>query len=240
MMELDTGPSAVKEATAKAKHGYGFWTLVTLVTVVVGLLSAGTAAFFAELHTNAQLRAQIERSENRVASWEERYSRLLDSYTRLAQDCEESDDCNTVTPDPEALERALRQMEIEDGRDGRDGTDGQDGEDASPQMVSEAVKGYCATRNQCEGPRGDAGPSGATGATGATGERGTDGAQGPAGPPGPQGEQGAQGPAGANGAPGRGIQSVYCEGNGPNSFWVFTFTDGNTQTVAGPCRVGIL
>lgn len=239
-MELNTGPSAVNEATAKAKRGYGFWILISIVTVVVGLLSAGSAAFFVELHTNAILREQLDRREERIQAWDERYTRLLESYTRLAQDCEEAEDCNTLAPNPEAIERILRQMEFRDGTDGQDGRDGTDGQDASPSMVAEAVRGYCAARNACQGPRGE---TGATGAQGAAGERGADGAQGPAGPPGPQGEPGAtgaQGPAGANGADGRGIQSIYCEGNGPDSFWVFTFTDGNTQTVAGPCRVGIL
>lgn len=239
-MELNTGPSAVTEATAKAKRGYGFWILVTIVSVAVSLLSAGTAAFFVELHTNTILREQLDRREERIQAWDERYTRLLDSYTRLAQDCENSEDCNTVAPDPAIIERMLRDMQVQDGIDGRDGTDGRDGRDASPGMVAEAVRGYCAARNQCQGPRGE---TGAQGAQGAAGDRGEPGAQGPAGPPGPQGEPGAtgaQGPAGANGANGRGITSVYCEGNGPDSFWVFTFTDGNTQTVAGPCRVGIL
>lgn len=236
-MEMDTGPSAVHEATAKAKRGYGFWILSSIVAIVVGLLSAGTAAFFVELHTNAQLREQIERREARIDSWDARYTRLLDSYTRLAQDCEESEDCNTLTPDPEAIERILRQMEIRDGLDGRDGIDGRDGEDASPSMVAEAVRGYCAARNECQGPRGE---TGATGATGASGANGADGAQGPAGPPGPTGATGERGEQGVRGEPGAGIQSISCEGNGPDSYWVFTFTDGNTQTVSGPCRVGIL
>lgn len=236
-MELNTGPSAVTEATAKAKRGYGFWILSSMVAIVIGLLSAGTAAFFVELNTNEQLRSQIERREERIQAWDDRYTRLLDSYTRLAQDCEEAEDCNTVTPDPEAIERILRQMEIQDGIDGADGRDGRDGQDASPGMVAEAVRGYCAARNECQGPRGE---TGAQGVTGDPGANGTDGATGPAGPPGPPGATGERGEQGVKGEPGAGIRSVSCEGNGPDSFWVFTFTDGNTQTVSGPCRVGIL
>lgn len=91
------------------------------------------------------------------------------------------------------------------------------------------------------GPRG---PRGAAGAPGAAGEPGAAGGAGEAGPAGPAGPKGEPGPAGKDGEPGRdgapgpagrGIASIGCDDTGD---WTVTYTDGATQIVAGPCRVG--
>lgn len=87
------------------------------------------------------------------------------------------------------------------------------------------------------GPRGlagAAGPAGEVGPTGAPGEAGSAGSAGPKGEAGPAGKDGANGKDGAPGAAGRGISSVACLDSGD---WQFTFTDGTTQSVAGPCKV---
>lgn len=89
------------------------------------------------------------------------------------------------------------------------------------------------------GPRGLAGAAGAAGETGPTGAPGEAGSAGPKGDAGPAGKDGANGkdgapgPAGPAGPAGRGISSVACLDSGD---WQFTFTDGATQTVAGPCK----
>jgi len=90
------------------------------------------------------------------------------------------------------------------------------------------------------GPRGLAGAAGAAGEvgpTGAPGEAGTPGSDGPKGEPGPAGKDGANGKDGAPGPAGRGISSLACLDSGD---WLVTYTDGATQTVSGPCKVGIV
>lgn len=109
-----------------------------------------------------------------------------------------------------------------------------------------------------KGDRGPAGPAGADGEDGAAGAEGANGTPGdpgaagapgtpgesivgPPGPVGPPGVDGAPGPAGADstvpGPPGQSVVSVTCEGTGPDSFWVITYTGGVTSTTAGPCRL---
>jgi hypothetical protein len=59
---------------------------------------------------------------------------------------------------------------------------------------------------------------------------------GPPGPPGPQGEQGVPG---ERGEPGRGIAAMECIDENPEdpaSRWRITYTDGQVQEDAGPCR----
>jgi hypothetical protein len=96
------------------------------------------------------------------------------------------------------------------------------------------------------GPRGPLGPRGPAGADGLDGANGTDGVDGEPGTPGADGADGADGAPGADGAdgadgaPGRGITKVECRTSPdvPNDGgdWIFTYTDGTTTTVAGPCR----
>ena len=148
--------------------------------------------------------------------------------------------------DAAAVKAAARIPKPRDGRDGptindlrpivraevakipvpADGTDGQDGTDgASPtaEDVATAVTVLCG--GSCKGDTGEKGEKGDVGAKGDTG------ATGPAGADGAPGKDGSNG---TDGAPGRGITSVTCETDGT---WTFTWTDGTTSTVAGPCRV---
>lgn len=111
------------------------------------------------------------------------------------------------------------------GDQGRNGRDGRDGKDST-----------------VPGPKGDPGnDSVIPGPAGLAGLNGKDSAvPGPAGPEGPVGPAGADGTNGADGRDGRGISSVTCEGEGENSYWVVTYTDGTTQTSTGPCRLTTL
>lgn len=98
------------------------------------------------------------------------------------------------------------------------------------------------------GATGPAGPQGLPGQPGSDGANGVDGAPGPAGPPGDPGAPGPAGPPGATGAtgpagpagPGRGISNITCDGVDATSSWIITYTDGDTQQIAGPCRVSMI
>lgn len=90
-----------------------------------------------------------------------------------------------------------------------------------------------------DGNDGAAGQNGADGLPGAAGAAGTNGLPGPAGPAGAPGKDGAPGPAGANGLPGVGIVDVQCVGEGADSHWEITYTDGTTAQSDGPCRISI-
>lgn len=109
------------------------------------------------------------------------------------------------------------------GPAGEDGADGADGADST-----------------VPGPAGAAGEPGGTGAPGAPGSDGET-IVGPPGPEGPQGPSGPEGPPGADstvpGPPGVSVISITCEGIGPDSFWLITYSGGTTDTTSGPCRL---
>lgn len=86
-MELDTGPSRVKEAMAAARRGYGFYILRTVSALGVGLLSAGTAGYFVEANNNISLKREVQQRDVRIDAWLERYSAMMDNYIDLAKDC---------------------------------------------------------------------------------------------------------------------------------------------------------
>lgn len=122
-----------------------------------------------------------------------------------------------------------------DGRDGRDGQDstvpGPPGADGVDGKDGESIVGP-------EGPKGEKGDPGES-IVGPRGPAGADstvpGPAGPSGPPGPAGPAGATGPAGADGVS---VSTVTCTGTGPDSYWTFTLTDGQTIRATGPCRIG--
>lgn len=90
------------------------------------------------------------------------------------------------------------------------------------------------------GPQGEKGDPGAAGLAGSPGAPGNVGASGLQGAKGEKGDPGPKGDKGDPGAPGRGIESVICEGNGQESYWVVTFSDGTSATSTGPCRLTTL
>lgn len=83
------------------------------------------------------------------------------------------------------------------------------------------------------GEPGVPGVPGAPGTTGEPGARGPSGERGPAGPAGPAGTAGPAGDPGPKGSQGRGIAAIECQADGR---WSVTYTDGQTESVAGPCR----
>ena len=108
------------------------------------------------------------------------------------------------------------------GVPGLAGTDGVNGIDGEPGPIG-------ATGAQGEpGPVGPIGPAGPVGATGNAG---------PAGPVGPSGPPGGPGPAGPVGATGVSIADVDCIGEGANSTWQITLTDGTILNGGGPCKI---
>ena len=111
------------------------------------------------------------------------------------------------------------------GLDGVDGADGATGPTGAP------------------GRTGPAGADGTDGTDGLGGEAGLPGAGGVPGPAGPAGKDGAMGASGATGSTGltgdtgRGITDVQCVGDGDDSYWQITYTDGTTAQSSGPCRI---
>lgn len=112
------------------------------------------------------------------------------------------------------------------------GEKGETGPPGRPPTVAEIVaafNAYCAANNGC---RGGVGPAGAPGAPGES----IVGPQGELGPVGPQGPQGEQGEPGAPGASGISVIDIYCVAVDPvATAFRFTFSDGSTIDVAGPC-----
>jgi hypothetical protein len=114
-------------------------------------------------------------------------------------------------------------------------------------VVTAAIAAYC-TGDKCVGKPGSVGPEGDKG------DKGEPGADAPKvtdeellkaaqqalsaycsldskpceGPPGPTGKDGAQGDKG------RGVTGVKCQDDGT---WLFSYSDGSTDTVEGPCKV---
>lgn len=115
-----------------------------------------------------------------------------------------------------------------------DGVNGQDGRTPTGAEVSAAITTLCG--GECRGPKGDQGEAGESikGDPGESikGDKGDKGDAGDKGDTGPASE--VAGPKGDTGDPGRGISSITCDTSGD---WVFTFTDGTTTTITGPCRV---
>lgn len=89
------------------------------------------------------------------------------------------------------------------------GPSGKDGANATQEMVSTAVQQFCAN-DACRGP---AGPAGADSTV-----------------PGPVGATGEQGPQGVS------IVDVDCVGEGADSTWQITLSDGQILNGGGPCK----
>lgn len=111
------------------------------------------------------------------------------------------------------------------GAAGMDGAPGANGLDGAPGPVG------------AQGETGPQGPPGADGSPGPQGPPGNDGAPGPAGPPGADSTvPGPAGPPGANGAQGVSIVDVDCVGEGRDSTWQITLSNGEVLNGGGPCK----
>lgn len=133
------------------------------------------------------------------------------------------------------------------GPAGQDGADGADSDVPGPPGDDSTVPGppgedgADGEDSTVPGPSGPPGPAGkdstVPGPRGATGERGPAGADSTV--PGPAGPSGPAGPAGSPGADGVGIKTAQCNGEGTNSHWLLTLTNGQTITANGPCKVSV-
>lgn len=146
--------------------------------------------------------------QQRVDRSNDRYDALFTAYQELTADCADAADCYTDVPEPQDIPQP------EPGEQGAQGIPGE------------------------RGPRGFDGPPGPAGKDGAPGVNGADGADGSPGLQGPTGADstvpGPQGPAGADG---RGVDDVQCVGDGQESYWQITYTDGTSSVSPGPCRL---
>lgn len=124
--------------------------------------------------------------------------------------------------------------------DGKDGDDGKDAPLPDPgelqALATQAVLAYCESGPQCDpGQDGDDGPTAddvqAMVAIEVGRQVGAAVAEHCAKQPGGT----CEGGVGAAGSDGVGIADVECPE--PDNDWIYTFTDGTTKTVAGPCRV---
>lgn len=193
------------------------------------------AAEVTDLRTsNTELRAQV--------------TTLLANYDALSTDCEQAEDCTTVTPDPALIEDIIGRIKIPTPAPGEPGRSPSQSEISA--AVYDAVITYCAN-GACRGDSGAPGQNGSPGASGTPGANGNDGTSGangtdgtsgangesgPAGPAGPAGADGAPGATGANGADGRGVASVSCvQTDLLTTAFRFVYTDGTTQDVNAAC-----
>lgn len=170
--------------------------------------------------------------------------------------CAEGDNCkgrDGATPTPDDIAAAFGRF-CADGKctgpAGKDGADGADGEPLAPEydMVLAAVTEVCAT-GVCTGPAGKDGVNGADGAN-ATPEMvlaavqtycADDACRGPAGPPGADSTvPGPKGDKGDIGAQGISITDVDCVGEGSESTWQITLSDGQVLNGGGPCKVAVV
>lgn len=138
---------------------------------------------------------------------------------------DDRDLCVKATQVQENPTQAIPGPKGDTGADGLDGLPGIDGATGPPGPT---------------GPAGQVGPAGADGTDGISGESGLPGAgglPGPAGPAGKDGAMGATGATGLTGESGRGITGVQCIGDGDDSYWQITYTDGTTAQSSGPCRI---
>lgn len=92
-----------------------------------------------------------------------------------------------------------------------------------------------------QGPAGKDGKNGLDGKNGADGKDGTNGLPGKDGVNGKDGADGAPGLPGKDGANGYSVVDQDCVGDGDQSYWVVTLSNGTDQKTVdalGPCRIG--
>lgn len=181
----------------------------------------------------------------------------------LAEDistvCEEQgslmvDDRDLCVKADQVQDNPTEQIPGPKGDQGKDGPPGPRGETGPPGPPG---------LNGADGGRGPGGPPGGPGPAGSDGANGSDGLNGVDGEPGPAGADGPQGPAGNDGQPGPGgpqgppgndgapgpqgepgetgpqgvsITDVECIGEGNDSAWQITLSDGSVLNGGGPCR----
>lgn len=206
------------------------WAVVAVViagtiALVVFALSTQQATIEALRDRNASLGHQIDEASSR-------YDRLFGEYSKLYDESKNHGVQPSTTNPTDVPDTATSGSTGPAGAAGAVGAQGPRGDMGVPGQTGPAGK---------DGQKGDTGAPGATGDTGPAGSPGTagsDGAPGAQGVPGPQGATGPAGPAGKDGADGkdgRGIATVSCITTDTGTAFRFTFTDGTTTDVTGPC-----
>lgn len=211
-----------------------------LTVVTTWVLLVGSVALVSWVI--ADLVSDNDALQETVASMRGEQLELVSQYRTLYEEAT-VEGVEPDAPPPAEVENDISALQPVPGERGAVGPPGRDGEPGK------------------EGPPGPAGPVGAVGPSGAPGAAGLDGRTvqgpagadgqsivgppgapgesvvgpaGPAGPPGADGAPGAPGADGATGATGRGVGSLTCQVDGS---WLITYTDGETSTTPGPCRV---
>jgi len=187
----------IEESAASAKSSRGRWILTALILIcLVSLLFSGWAAYQAYKPVREQAQAGTDLAQQVKEACKDPKLNTAD----LRELCE---DANSVVENkPEAVQ----------GPQGDPGVPGERGPAPSDAQVANAVALYCATRDNCTGPKGNNASAaqvaeavasycnsrgecrGPEGAAGSPGQDGAQGIQGEPGGQGPTGEQGVQGP----------------------------------------------
>lgn len=160
--------------------------------------------------------------------------------TALEQQKQQFEDCADVDPalhDPLCEEPIAPPAEsIVEGRAGPRGAQGPEG--AEGQRGPRGPQGVPGPLGPMglHGIPGVNGVDGSDGRDGTSGERGPAGADGAVGPSGEQGPTGPEGPAGPAGVNGRSVKSTQCVGEGRDSYWQTTYSDGAVENSGGPCK----
>lgn len=150
-----------------------FWGVVALAVLLVIAVTALIVFAFQRVDV---LTNRVQSQNEIIGEKDAQLLDLLDSYAALADDCDQADDCTTTTPSPEIIQQII------------EGTPGAAGEPGRPPTVAEigdAVRAYCAVRDDCKGAKGELG---APGVDGAPGQPGADGAPGAPGADGASGQ----------------------------------------------------
>ncbi|SEE82175.1 hypothetical protein SAMN04489740_2674 [Arthrobacter alpinus] len=153
--------------------------------------------------------------------------RICDTSGTLLVD--DRDVCEKATQVQEDPSQAIPGPKGDPGKDGLDGEDGADSTVPGPSGPA----GKDGKDSTVPGAAGTDGQS----IQGQPGNAGEPGVPGPAGPAGKDGAPGATGATGTTGANGRGVADVQCVGDGDESYWQITYTDGTTDHSSGPCKV---
>ena len=198
-----------------------FWNVASVVLVAVAFIGV-IGVMWAQ--------------QARISDVDAAYEHLVSQYTQVYQDCQTSKHCDTNATPPSQVKGATGAQGPAGatGAAGATGPQGPAGRGVASLVCTTSgwmityTDGDSTTSGTCVGPTG---ATGATGAQGIPGPAGQTGATGPAGPAGPAG---ATGPTGAAGTSVTGVSCV-AEKDGTTAFR-FTFSDGTTNDVAGPCH----
>lgn len=150
----------------------------------------------------------------------------LDAVTAALGDEQQAAEDRGDTPVAPGPSELLDDPTYSPGPKGEAGRDGRDGRGVASVVCIDGTWRVEYSDGTVDSDAGDC--TGDRGPTGEPGSNGVDGGPGPSGPVGPSGA------AGEDGSDGRGISSVECDPE--TGRWVVTYSDGDVDEDAGPCR----